>query len=499
MKEKVLNYRPTVLAALACAVGILLAAASIHNFVWLALLVLLFLGCIASLIFKKYRLFLVLVFAFAAFASFVIAWSRSAVSELKVEQKYINARICSVEKERDGVSVYIIENVSYTATELAHKTLLICADKTSFKVGDEIIFYGDISSIEANIFDSYGANLLRRDIRYQAQAEFFRPHTQGKLKFFEKIKSHIYSDFDKHLLFDTQGIAASLLFGERALLSISEAESFKISGLSHIFAVSGLHVAFFAALLFFIFKKLSLNPKVTFVVTLLILLFYGALAGFTPSVNRAIIMTMVTLASTLFYKRVDPLSAICSAAILILLVQPYNLFDISFLLSFSAVAGIAIFYQQLRKSLLSTGKLGDFASSSLALSLSANSLLLPVAINAFNMFALYFCIANLIILPIVSLAFTLLIISAAVTAVLPFMGVLYKLASLPLFALRSLSSFIAHLPFAEIKVGNMGIVTLFYFAVMLLNSKFFMLPKEKKLRYSVMLVFCCVVLVAIWK
>ncbi len=499
MKERVLNYRPAVLVALACAGGILLAAASIHSFVWLALLILLFLGCVVCLIFKKYRLFLILIFAFVAFTSFVIAWSRSAVSELKVEQKYINARICSVEKERGGTSVYVIENVGYTATTLKHKTLLICADKTSFKVGDEIIFYGDISSIEANIFDSYGANLLRRDIRYQAQAEFFTYHAQGKLKFFEKIKAHIYSDFDKHLLFDTQGIATSLLFGERALLSIFEAESFKISGLSHIFAVSGLHIAFFAALLFFIFKKLSLNPKVAFIVTLLILLFYGALAGFTPSVNRAIIMTMIALASTLAYKRIDPLSAICSAAILILIAQPYNLFDISFLLSFSAVAGIATFYQQIRRSLLNSGKLGNFASSSLALSLSANSLLLPVAINAFNMFALYFCISNLIILPIVSIAFILLIISVAITAIFPFMGVLYKLASFPLLALRSLSSFIANLPFAQLEVGNMGIVTLFYFAIMLLNSKFFMLSKEKKLRYSVALIFCCVVLVAIYK
>jgi len=497
MKERILNYRPAVLAGLACAIGILIAAASVKSFIWIALIVLLALGCVACIIFKKYKVFLVLIFAFAAFSSFIIAWSKAEVAELDVKDKYINARVCSVERERSGATVYILEDVSYDVTPLAHKTLLICPDGASFKVGDSIAVYGKIASIRADVFDSYGANLLGRDIRYQAESEFTVSSKKDKLKLFERIKAHIYSDFDKHLLFDTQGIAASLLFGERALLSISEAEGFKISGLSHIFAVSGLHVAFFAALLFFLFKKLSLSPKLTFICTLLILLFYGALAGFVPSVNRAIIMTMVALGSSLVYKRIDPLSALCAAGVLILLFKPFNLFDISFLLSFSAVAGIVLFYSQLRKTLLNTGKLGNFTSSSFALSLSANSLLLPVIVNVFNVFALYFCLANLIVLPLVSLAFLLLIIAIAVTAIAPFMGVLYKLASFPLFALRGLSAFFAHLPFAQLAVGNMGIITLFYFAVMLLNSKFFMLSKEKKLRYSVVLIFICIILVTI--
>jgi len=497
MKERILNYRPAVLAGLACAIGILTAAASIHSFVWIALLILLALGCIACIIFKKYKVFLFLIFALVTFSGFVIAWAKSAVPELDVKDKYINARVCSIEKERDGATVYILEDVSYDVTTLQHKTLLICPNGAIFNVGDEIAVFGKIASIEANIFNSYDANLLGRDIRYQAESDFTVFSKQGELRFFENIKSYIYADFDKHLLFDTKGIASSLLFGERALLSISEAESFKVSGLSHIFAVSGLHTAFFATMLFFLFKKLSLSPKLTFVLTLLILLFYGALAGFVPSVNRAIIMTMVTLGSTLVYKRVDPLSALCSAGVLILLFKPFNLFDISFLLSFSAVAGIAIFYSGIRQSLLDTDKLGNFSSSSIALSLSANSLLLPIIVNVFKVFALYFCLANLIVLPLVTLAFVLLLLSISVNAILPFMGVLYKIASFPLVALRGLSAFIARLPFAQLSVSNMGIITFFYLAVMLLNSKFFMLPKDKKLRYTVVLIFACVILVAI--
>ena len=314
---------------------------------------------------------------------------------------------------------------------------------------------------------------------------------------FEKIKAHIYGDMEKYLPFDTQGIAASLLFGDKSSLSDFDAQNFKVSGLSHIFAVSGLHVAFFAALLFFFFKKLNLSPRTTFFCTLGVLLFYGALSGFEPGVNRAIIMTLIVSASTLFYKRVDPLSSLCAAGIILLIIKPFNLFDISFLLSFSAVAGIAVFYGDIRMAFLKTNKSGDFVSSSLALSLSANSLLLPVIVNAFNVFALYFCIANLIVLPVVSLAFIMLILSVVINAILPFTGALYKIAGLPLYALRLLSSLIASLPLAEIEVGGMGVITFFYISVLLLNSKFFMLPKERKLRYSVALIFCFILLEAI--
>lgn len=497
MSEKILNHRPMLFIALSVVAGILVASVLIASSLWIAWIIISFISVILSIIFKKKKLILFFVFSLCAYLSFSFSYWIFEIEPVDADFKYVSGRVISIELYNDEETRYVLEDAAYDTTELKHNVLLISDNADKLEIGDMVVSFGTIKSLELDVYDSYSISYLRKGIRYEAVSKSITYIEKTPLSFFEKIKTKVYKNMDDNLLFDTKGIALSLLFGDKSHLSQHENLSIRNSGLSHIFAVSGLHVAFFVFLLFLIAKKLSLNPILAFIFIVGILLIYATLVGFTPSINRALIMTVIVLLSSLLFRRVDVISSLALASSIILIIRPLSLFDVGFLMSVSAVMEIVLFYKGIRKALINTNKLNNFTSSSFALSISANSLLLPVMLNTFNAFAIYFCLANLIILPLVSIAYSLLILSAVVTLALPFMGYLFSVASVPLVAIRSISSFISILPFATVKLQNMGIFAIFYFEVLLINSKLFMLSKEKKLRITVALIFICIILIVI--
>ena len=89
-------------------------------------------------------------------------------------------------------------------------------------------------------------------------------------------------------------------------------------------------------------------------------------------------------------------------------------------------------------------------------------LLLPVCFNVFNTFAIYIAISNLLILPLVTVAYTMLTAAALVTVIFPFAVFLYYPSQFPLITVRVLSKALYSLPYAVLNVQSLGVLTAFY-------------------------------------
>lgn len=140
-----------------------------------------------------------------------------------------------------------------------------------------------------------------------------------------------------------QLILTAMLLGELSLLPKDCREDFMLTGTMHIFAVSGLHVSLFAALLFGVFSRMRLPYWSIAAATLLVSCFYVLLTGAAPSAVRAWMMIVFLLAARLFGRSSNPLNALVLASTLALWYNPLLLSSLGFQLSYGVVASIFLY------------------------------------------------------------------------------------------------------------------------------------------------------------
>lgn len=135
-------------------------------------------------------------------------------------------------------------------------------------------------------------------------------------------------------------LAKALLLGVRNDLDEGLTLSFRDAGIAHILAVSGLHVGFLVYGLKKVLQFLHLSPGALLAILAALLAAYCRLLDFTPSVVRASILSLLMLSGKTLRRRVDPLTSLAAAFLVILLLRPMDLFNLGFQLSFLAVFGL---------------------------------------------------------------------------------------------------------------------------------------------------------------
>ena len=142
----------------------------------------------------------------------------------------------------------------------------------------------------------------------------------------------------------TSDLLAAVLLGDSAMIDTSRRESFSASGLAHLLALSGAHVAVIVMILSVIILPLRLLRRgaTSYFVLIILLWIYALMTGFSVSVVRAVIMATFVAGAYILNRRQSSLNSLFAAAILILIFNPSALFEISFQLSFLAVASILL-------------------------------------------------------------------------------------------------------------------------------------------------------------
>lgn len=280
-------------------------------------------------------------------------------------------------------------------------------------------------------------HIQARETGWQAQLTTFRDRLAHRLQ---------------SQMFDSQiaGFAIAMLIGDRTGLDTSIRDSFTATGLNHILSISGMHVALLYLFLNFILASMGrhlLTRHLRTALILMTLLAYMALTGFSPAVCRAVLMLSTLRLAETFFLQTKSINVLALSAFTFLLYDPNLLQDLGFQLSYLAVAGIILLEPPLKAYFTQRLPfLPAMIHASLAMTLAAQIVTTPLVLYHFGQFPAYFLIANLLLLPIVSLA-TYLGLAALFLCWIPHLGpVIGGLLDTALWITVILSDLIATLP-----------------------------------------------------
>jgi len=192
----------------------------------------------------------------------------------------------------------------------------------------------------------------------------------------------------------------ALVLGERGRMDPAATQSLQKTGLFHLFALSGGHIAIIFFLMFSLLKLLRVPRRISYVLLIVLLIFYSLLVEGRASFLRATIMSVAFLLGKLFWKDVHLLNTISLSLFFLLLFNPFQLFDLGFQLTFAATLGIILFMPKVMKLL---PRLPLKISETFALSLTAQAGVFPLIAGAFNRIIFSGLALNMIGIPLVGL------------------------------------------------------------------------------------------------
>ncbi len=222
-----------------------------------------------------------------------------------------------------------------------------------------------------------------------------------------KLREKVNNVYDNVFPVRYAGIVKAIVTGDKNLIDDTIGDIFRLSGIFHLMAISGLHVSILTLLLYQLLNGLlHINRKGASLITVLFLLFYMAFTGSSVSTVRAVIMGSVILLGRLIDRDGDDLNSISLAAILLLLYEPLYLYDIGFQLSFMTVTGIVLGAKRLKKN----KKLPEEIKNTLGIPLIASLVSFPLLAHHFYYIPAIGILVNILIAPFVSalLVFSLL-------------------------------------------------------------------------------------------
>jgi len=267
---------------------------------------------------------------------------------------------------------------------------------------------------------NYRRYLKTRDTYAFLNAESFElaPVDSGPSDFVYKVKNHLRSVFSELFNAFEFGVLSAIFLGERQDLDRSLRESLSNTGTMHLFAISGLHVGLIAAILYGLLALFIRSIGIRSIVIMTLLIFYCVLVGSNPPVARATIMVCTALGAKVFFRRLVVLNALGLAGVIILMLNPDELFNPGFQLSFAAVFGLSIFtkryfsIQDIRDSKADEWhvRLRCALRSLWVVSVVAWIVTAPVMIHYFHRFSILAPIANFFLIPVMSILVLLCIL-----------------------------------------------------------------------------------------
>lgn len=275
--------------------------------------------------------------------------------------------------------------------------------------------------------------------------------------------------------YDNFAVLSALTVGYKDELSESIRESYSISGASHVLALSGLHIGFLYAFLFFLLKRIPGNSNgmnIFRMGTVIVLLwFFAFITGFSPSVVRSVIMFSLLGISMFFPDRPVSLNTLCVAGFAMLIYNPSWLFDVGFQLSFMAVTAILLIQPWLYKKLIFKNRFFNWLWGLISVSIAAQIGVAPLVLLYFSRFSVHFLLTNILVIPLV----TLIIYVAIAMLLFSFVPIVGRMVAwvlnLLLELLNGIVSGIEKLPFAS--VDHIWVyrfeVMLFYMALLFLG------------------------------
>ncbi len=259
--------------------------------------------------------------------------------------KKISGTVTDISADSEGtITSAVLSRCTVDNTKIFSKITVYTDKKAVFSYGDRLQITAD------ELFTSEGEGIFRyhtlsdnchlaatvkadRITESPARKNFYNSILRFRGYSSEKLRASLSND--------VFSVSEALFTGSRDNISPELSSAFRICGISHIFAVSGMHLSLWTGIFFIIMKRRARLSFIPNALALLFVIFYTAFTGFSPSVLRAGIMLTAVFTGRIIRRRSDTLNSLGIAGTALLSVNPYLAGNVSFLLSFIATGAIA--------------------------------------------------------------------------------------------------------------------------------------------------------------
>ena len=337
-----------------------------------------------------------------------------------------------------------------------------------FELGDKIEVKGKFKEIEKsttkNIFD-YKLYARRKRYFYSVKVESIK-YIDSNRNIIYKIKNKIYKYFSN---FKNGKYLKLILLGDKTDMKRKIINSFRTNGISHLFAISGMHISFITTYLILLLTKLKIKEEKRYLITTLILLLYLLLIGGSPSVTRAFLFFTLLSINKVFYFHIDTVYVLILTFIIAILINPFMLFDIGFQYSFL----ISFF---LIESSIIINKFKSYFISLLITSIISFTVSIPITLYNFYSINILSILYNLFYIPYVTL---ILFPASIIVLIMPFLSIFYDIL------INILESTCLFLNNIDIGILIFGKINICYYLLYVIIS--FLLIKRRKIVYIIIL------------
>ena len=248
-----------------------------------------------------------------------------------------------------------------------------------------------------------------------------------------RTREFIDTRFKQNFQGQERAIIKGLILGDRNEIDPDLKSAFSAAGVMHVLAVSGLHVGFVVMIITWIVKFMRTPYRLNLIITMFSVFFYMRLIGFNPPVARASTIVILYVFGRLLQREVNTINLLSTAALIILIIDPIQLFQASFQLSFAAVLSILIIYQKMSLFLsrsawylhIQNSKVLKYMFDLFLVSVAVSLGTAPLTMHYFEKLPLISLFLNILIVPLVGiiiglgfLHLILSLISSSVSAVI---------------------------------------------------------------------------------
>lgn len=417
------------------------------------------------------------------------------------ESEYIAVIVESpIEKQNSYRYKIKIETIDGIVQKYKNTYLYLNTKTATLKVGDKVSFIGKF--IEPEIKRNYGGFNYKEYLKSigiygsvnSNYVNIIGNNNISRTKLFaNKASNYIKTVIMENIKDENnQNLLLGILLGKDDNLEKDIKENFQNSSLSHILAVSGMHVAYVILGISIILSKLKIPKKTTKIFTIILLIFFIFLTGETPSVKRACIMAIMSIIANLLYRKSDIITNISTSLLIILIQNPFSIMDVGLILSFSATLGIILFYKSIlnilnrkdnKKITKKLNKLCEKIKEIVSVSISAQILILPLSILLFNKISLTFLFSNILVSCIIGI----IIILGFISIIFKF-KILFLILEILLGILTKIADIFSKIPISNIIIKTPSIIIIigYYLIIGIIIYIVFLRKKQFKRRLEIM-------------
>lgn len=265
--------------------------------------------------------------------------------------------------------------------------------KDNYSFGDKIYIEGEINVPNNNTIPNnfnYKDYLYHKYIYYIIKIDKIKIISKND-NIFLNIKNSIYKRIDTIKYND---YLYAFILGKSYYIDSEVLNNYKINGITHLFALSGLHVSMFSSIILFILKKIKLSEKLSYFITSLFLIFFAFIASFTPSIVRSVLFFILSSINNVYYLYIKPKYLLYIVFSILIFINPFYIYDTGFILSFCISFFILLFNEK--------NKINNNLLSILVISILSTLSSLPIIINMSYEINILGFINNLFFIPYVT-------------------------------------------------------------------------------------------------